>query len=65
MRRVKIVFVNGRVVDAACVFSKREIKNGVLARLEYQTDKGKFLLHPAQIKSAAEYYLPDTEVCHG
>ena len=56
MRRVKIVFVNGRVVDARCFFSKMEIKGGVLARQEYETDKGKFLLHPAQIRSAAEYY---------
>ena len=59
MRRVKIVFVNGRVVDARCTFSKMEIKDGVLARQEYETDKGKFLLHSAQIKSAAEYYVPD------
>jgi hypothetical protein len=59
MRRVKIVLVNGRVIDAACYFSKMEIKNGTLARQEYQTDQGKFLLHPAQIRSAAEYYTPD------
>ena len=58
VRRVKIVLTDGRVIDARCMFSKMEIKNNALARLEYETDKGKFLLHPAMIKSAAEYYAP-------
>lgn len=58
MRRVKIVLVNGKVIDAACTFSRQVIRDGRLAKLHFITDQGPLLFRGSEVVSAVEYYAP-------
>lgn len=56
VRRVKIIFRNGKILDAACTFSHVVIAGGKLDRLNFITDAGTLLLSGAQVLRAVEYY---------
>lgn len=58
MRRVKIIFRDGRIVDAACSFSHVVIARGQVDKLHFITDIGTLLLSGGQVLRAVEYNAP-------
>ena len=61
VRRVKIIFADGRILDAACSYSRVVIARGRLHKLHFITDAGTLLLSGDQVQRAVEYCAP-TEV---
>ena len=61
MRRVKIILADGRIIDAACHFSRQVIRDGKLAKLHFDTDRGPLLFRGYEVRSAAEYYAPENK----
>lgn len=56
---MKIIFRDGRIVDAACTFSRVVIAGGKVDRLHFITDKGPMMLSGAQVLRAVEYNAPE------
>ena len=59
MRRVKIIFRDGRIEDVACTFSRVVIARGRVDKLHFITEKGPMMLSGAQVLRAVEYNAPE------
>lgn len=58
VRRVKILFRDGRIVDSACSFSRVVISGGKVDKLHFVTDAGTLMLSGEQVLCAVEYCAP-------
>lgn len=58
VRRVKIIYADGRILDACCMFSHVVIAGGRVDRMNFITDAGTLLLSGSQVQRAVEYCAP-------